>query len=215
MRRGRLVAAVLLLVPVLLGGEAGAQRSVQEAIPPLTEYRAPDARALAEAHHAELLELYADVRRCAPEIDFNKPGLGFRRPQDLPDALPHLALWVWIDPPDGGDDVGARASEAFRLWARRLLARLVGRGTVHADPRTGGYMLIMTWIGPSPLEGRAIGETLVLRTEKSAAAGFVKGSVPASAFLARAALRLFDGQRELLPRPVLSLNGREIPTLTC
>jgi hypothetical protein len=203
-------AAALLLVTALTGGEAGAQRPPHEAIPPLSDYRAPDTRALAETHHVELRGIYEDVRRCAPEVDFNKPGLGFRRPQDIPDAPPHLALWVWIDAPGQGGDVGARAVEAFRLYARRLLARLVGRAAVYADPGTGGYMLVMTWVGPSQVAGRQVGETLVLRAEKPAAAGFVDGSLPAPAFLVRAAVRLFDGEREVLPRPVLSLDGREI-----
>ena len=61
-----------LLLAGLLGlalvSTAGAQRSFEEAVLPLPQYRAADARALAEAHAPELRRLYDDVRRCVPEL---------------------------------------------------------------------------------------------------------------------------------------------------
>lgn len=216
MRRLGPAAAAVGLVAVLAGGEAVAQRPLDEAIIPLSNYRAPDARALGETHWVELKGLYDDVRRCAPEVDFNKPGIGFRRPQDVPGALPHLALWVWVETPERGSDVGGRAAEAFRLYGRKLIARLVGRATIHTDSRAGGYIVVMTWVGPAEVAGRMVGETLVVRADKSAAAAFVNGSLPALDFLNRVALRLFDGETEL-SRSTLSLQEQEVvvPTPPC
>ena len=203
--------AAIGLAAVLAGGEAAAQRPPHEAIPPLSDYRAPDVRALAETHETELQSLYSDVRRCAPEVEFNKPGIAFRRPQDVPGALPYLALWVWVDTPERGSDVSGRAAEALRLYGRNLIAALVRRARIHADARTGGYLLVMTWIGPAELAGRAVAETLVVRTGKPAAVAFVNTPLPVSDFLPGATLRLFDGETEL-SRPTLSLDQEVLVT---
>ena len=180
MQRLGLVGVAVGLATALAGSEASAQRPMQDAISPLSQYRSADARALHEAHRTELEGLYSDVRRCAPEVDFNKPGIGFRRPQDVPGASPYLALWVWVDTPEQGGDPAARATEAFRLHARTLVARLVGRAPVLADARVGGYILVLTWVGPTQTEGRSVVETLVVRAAKPAAATFVAGSLPVS-----------------------------------
>ena len=111
--------AVALLV---IGARAGwAQRSVEEAIFPLSEYKAADARTLAQTHLDELRTLYQSVRRCTPEVDFHKHGLGFRRPLGVEGQPPYLATWVWIpsEPTLPADGVGARAVEAFRRSTRR------------------------------------------------------------------------------------------------
>lgn len=197
--------AVIGLAAVLAGGEAAAQRPPHEAIPPLSDYRAPDARALAETHETELQSLYKDVRRCAPEVEFNKPGITFRRPQDVPGAAPYLALWVWVDTPERGSNISARAAEALRLHGRNLVALLVRRAPIHADARAGGYILVMTWVGPAELAGRVVAETLVVRTGKPAAVAFVNTPLPVSDFLPSATLRLFDGETEL-PQPTLLLD---------
>ena len=67
-----------LLLAGLLGlalvSTAGAQRSFEEAVLPLPQYRAADARALAEAHAPELRRLYDDVRRCVPSSISTSPG---------------------------------------------------------------------------------------------------------------------------------------------
>jgi len=216
MRRLGLAGAAVGLATALAGSEASAQRPMQDAISPLSEYRSADARALHEAHRTELEGLYSDVRRCAPEVEFNKPGIGFRRPQDVPGASPYLALWVWVDTPEQGGDPVARAAEAFRLHARTLVARLVGRAPVLADARVGGYILVLTWVGPTQTEGRSVAETLVVRTAKPAAATFVAGSLPVSDFLRGLTLRLFDGEKEL-PSPSRALQGQAIvvPSAPC
>lgn len=217
MRRLGLVGAAVGLAAVLAGGEASAQRSMQEAIAPLSDYRSADARALAEVHRAELESLYGDVRRCAPEVDFNKPGIGFRRPQDVPGAPPYLALWVWIDTPERGGDPAARAMEAFRIHTRTLVARLVERAPILADARVGGYIVVLTWVGPTQAEGKTVAETLVVRSAKPAAAEFVAGSLPMSDFVRGLTFRLFDGETEL-PSPLRAFQGQEdvvIPRPPC
>lgn len=201
MRRLAHLGAAGGLVAVLAGGEAGAQRPPHEAILSSSEYHSADVRALAEAHRTELEGLYQDVRRCVPRVDFNKPAISFRRPQDLPGALPYFALWVWVDTPEKGIDPGARATEAFRLHARNLIARLVSREPIQADPRVGGYLLVLTWVGSAPAGGggRVIAESLIVRAEKPAAAAFVAGSLPESEFLDGLSFRLFDGETERPP----------------
>ena len=202
-------AAVLVL---LLGPRAGwPQRSAEEAIFPLSEYKAPDARGLAQAYLRELQTLYQSVRRCTPEVDFHQHGLGFRRPFGTEGLLPHLATWVWIpsEPVLPGDDTGARAAEAFRRYAPKLLPQLVAREVIHADARVGGYGIVLTWVKP-PGGDPPIGETLVVFVPKSAAIPFVSGSGTFADLLAQARIRAFDGQTEVkLTR--LTIPDRELP----
>jgi hypothetical protein len=188
--------AVALLV---IGARAGwAQRSVEEAIFPLSEYKAADARTLAQTHLDELRTLYQSVRRCTPEVDFHKHGLGFRRPLGVEGQPPYLATWVWIpsEPTLPADGVGARAVEAFRRYAPKLLPQLVAREVIHADARVGGYGLVLTWIKPGGADP-PIAETLVVFLPKSSATPFVSGPATFTDLLAQARIRAFDGQTEV------------------
>ena len=181
----------------LWASTASAQRSFEEAVLPLGEYRAADARALAEAHVAELRRLYDDVRRCAPELDFHQPGIGFRKPRGKAQLAPHLSAWVMVPEstaPNGGD-LGARAAEAFHRYGSRLLQALLAREPIRADARLGGYGLVLTWMRPAQGDDR-VGETLVVFADNAAVAEFTGGARGARAFLARADVRLFDGQTD-------------------
>jgi hypothetical protein len=181
----------------LLASTASAQRSFEEAVLPLLEYRAADARALAEAHVAELRRLYDDVRRCAPELDFHQPGIGFRKPRGKPQLAPHLSAWMVMDQSVtlSGGDLGARAAEAFHRYGSRLFQRLLAREPIRADARLGGYGLVLTWIRPAQGDDQ-VGETLVVFADNTGVAEFTGGALGARAFLARADVRLFDGQSE-------------------
>src|SRR5262249_56616555 len=119
---------------------ARAPRPVDGAIPPPEDYRFPEARVLAVAHGAELVALYEDVRRCAPELDFQLDGIAFQRPRQSASGVPHLTLWVFLDakrPPIGATTAG-RAIEAVREYGRKLMRRLAAREPVAADRRVGG-----------------------------------------------------------------------------
>jgi hypothetical protein len=205
------VAGAVLAV-LALGVHAGwAQRSAEEAILPLAEYRAQDVRALAQTYLGELQALYQSVRRCTPEVDFHQYGLGFRRPLGIDGLPPYLATWVWIpsEPALPGDGIGARAAEAFRRYAPKLLPQLVARDVIYADSRVGGYGLILTWIKP-PGGDPPIGETLVVFLPKRPVTSFVSGSGTFSELLSTARIRTFDGQTEVklgsLPIP-----DKEVP----
>ena len=194
--RWALAAAITGLV---LSARAGwTQRSVEEAIFPLSEYKAADARALAQTHLSELRALYQSVRRCTPEVDFHQHGLGFRRPLGVEGQPPYLATWVWIpsEPALPADGVGARAVEAFRRYAPKLLPQLVARDVIHADARVGGYGLVLTWVKPGGAEP-PIGETLVVFLPKASATPFVNGAATFTELLAPARIRVFDGQTEV------------------
>ena len=205
------VAGATLLV-LVLGARAGwPQRSAEETIFPLSEYKAQDARALAQAYLGELQALYQSVRRCTPEMDFHQHGLGFRRPFGTEGQLPHLATWVWIptEPGSSGGDIGARATEAFRRYAPKLLPQLVAREAIHADARVGGYGLVLTWVKP-PGGDPPIGETLVVFVPKSAVTPFLGGTGTFTELLAQSRIRAFDGQTEVkLTR--LAIPDRELP----
>jgi hypothetical protein len=205
------VAGATILV-LVLGARAGwPQRSAEEAIFPIAEYKAQDSRVLAQAYLGELQALYQSVRRCTPEMDFHQHGLGFRRPFGADGLLPHLATWVWIpsEPASPGDDIGARATEAFRRYAPRLLPQLVAREVIRADARVGGYGLVLTWVKP-PGGDPPIGETLVVFLPKSAVTPFVSGTGTFTELLAQARIRAFDGQTEVkLTR--LAIPDRELP----
>lgn len=196
----RAAAAVVVLVLGLCRAEAVAGLSQDEAILPVGDYRSPDMRALAAAHLQELGGLYDDVRRCVSELDFQLDGIAFRRPHGNPEAAPHLTLWVWTDPdrPPGGTDLGSRAAEVFRQYARRLLRLMRGRAPVFADSRVRGYGLILTWFPKGKKVGGApVGESLVLFADKLAVVELENGTLLPTGFLARAQVRLFDGRTEV------------------
>ena len=181
----------------LLASPAAAQRSFEEIVLPLPQYRAPDARALAEAYGAELRLLYDELRRCAPELDFNQPGIGFRKPRGKPQLAPHLSIWMIADQSVGpnGKDLATRAADAFQRYGSRLLRRLLARESIRSDPRLGGYGLVLTWMWSPPGDDQR-GETLVVFVNGASAAGFVDGGLGATALLDRADIRLFEGDAE-------------------
>jgi hypothetical protein len=189
--------SIVGLVLGLLALPAYGQRSFEETILPLPQYRAPDARALAEAYSAELRLLYDDLRRCAPELDFNQPGIGFRKPRGKPQLPPHLSIWMIADQsvgPNGGD-LAARAADAFQRYGSRLFRRLLARDSIRVDPRLGGYGVVLTWTWSPPGEDQR-GETLVVFVNGANAAGFVGGGLGATSLLDRADIRLFEGDTE-------------------
>lgn len=191
----------------LLGARAGwSQRSVDDAIFPLAQYKAQD-RPLAQTYLDELRALYQSVRRCTPEVDFHQHGLGFRRPLGIDGLPPYLTTWVWIptEPALPADGLGARATEAFRRFAPRLLPQLVAREVIHADGRVGGYGLVLTWIKPGGADP-PIGETLVVFLPKAAVTPFVSGAGTFTDLLVQARIRTFDGQTEV------KLGGLPMPT---
>jgi hypothetical protein len=207
---GLVVLTLGLLAPV-----ASAQRSFEEAVLPIREYRAADARALAEAHAAELRLLYEDVRRCTPELDFHQPGLGFRKPRGKPQLAPHLSVWMVMAESvgPGGPDLETRAAEVFHRYGSRLFKRLMARDRIRADARLGGYGLVLTWLRPVQGDDQ-VGETLVLFADSATVAGLSDGTLGARAFLAGADIRLFDGQTERTGTPIpvndaLILGGSE------
>ena len=209
MMRGRAHrwAAGAAIAVLVLGARAGwTQRSAEESIFPIAEYKAQDGRVLAQAYLGELQALYQSIRRCTPELDFHQHGLGFRRPLGAEGQPPYLATWVWIpsEPALPGDGIGARAAEAFRRYAPKLLPQLVAREVIHADTRVGGYGLVLTWVKP-PGGDPPIGETLVVFLPKSAVTPFVSGAATFTELLAQARIRAFDGQTEV------RLTGLEIP----
>ena len=206
--RTRWWAAGITIAALALGARAGwSLRPVEEAILPLAEYKAEDGRALAKAHLGELQALYRSVRRCAPELDFHRHGLGFRRPLGS-DAEPlHLATWVWIPskPALPRDGIGARAAEAFRRYGATLVTQLAARETIHVDPRVGGYSLVLTWIKPQRADP-PIGESLVVFLPKSTVTPFVSGQATLTELLAQARIRAFDGQTEVSLGGLLTLD---------
>jgi hypothetical protein len=199
------LAAVLYAAPELF-----AQRPAEEAIAPLAEYKAVESRVLAQAYLPELRLLYEAVRRCAPELDFHRHGLGFRRPFGSEHIEPYLAIWVWLprEPAPEGADVGARAADAFHRYGPRLLPALAGRARIHADTRVGGYGLVLTWLKPSAAVP-PIGETLVVFVPKSAVEPFVGRTAPVTAMLGQALIRAFDGQTEVM-LPHLAIREEEM-----
>jgi hypothetical protein len=181
----------------LLASPADAQRSFEEIVVPLLQYKTADTRVLAEAYHGELRLLYDDLRRCAPELDFNTPGIGFRKPRGKPQLAPHLSIWMIADQsvgPNGGN-LATRAADAFQRYGSRLFGRLLARDSVRSDPRLGGYGLVLTWTWTPPEEDQR-GETMVVFVDGASAAGFVGGSLGATALLNHADIRLFEGDIE-------------------
>jgi hypothetical protein len=188
---------LVALCVALSASTVSAQRSFEDAALPLGEYRTSDARALAQAHAAELRRLYEDVRRCAPELDFHRPGIGFRKPRGKPELAPHLSAWLTLPESASprGADLAARAADAFERYGSRLFQRLLAREPVRADGRLGGYGLVLTWVRPTSGDDQ-IGETLVVFADTAAATEFTGGVLGAQAFLGRSDIRLFEGETE-------------------
>ena len=192
-------AAGIAVALLVLGARPGwPQRSAEEAILPLSEYKSKDVRALAQTYLSELQALYQGVRRCTPEVNFHHYGLGFRRPLGIESQPPYLATWVWIpsEPALPADALGARAAEAFRRYAPKLLPHLVAREVIHADSRVGGYGLVLTWLKPGDADP-PIAETLVVFLPKAGATSFVTEATTFTDLLAQARIRAFDGQTEV------------------
>jgi hypothetical protein len=199
-RRGALVASLVAAAFLAAGPGGGpAALAADEAILPLEQHAAGEARALAAEHAGELRRLQAELQPCATRLDVQRHGLAFRRPQTQPAAAPHLTLWVWVDPGQspGGVSLVARAAGVFERHGRALFARLLARSAVFTDPRVGGYGLILTWLSPAQRGGRLVGESLAVFADKLAVANFVHETIGAATFLARADVRAFDGQTEL------------------
>jgi hypothetical protein len=200
------------LLALALVSTAGAQRSFEEAVTPLPQYRASDARVLAETHAPELRRLYDDVRRCVPELDFYQPGIGFRKPRGKPQLSPYLSIWMIADESvaPGGDDLGARAAKAFERYGGRLLRRLLARDKVRADGRVGGYGLVLSWLRSHGDE--RLGETIVLFLDSATVTGFAGGTLGARELLARADIRLFEGDVEKARVPILVDDAKVQPS---
>lgn len=202
MRRLSLGWVAVTVAATLVATGAGAQLPPEQAIFPEKEYRQADSRVLGQAYAAELRALYADVRRCAPELEFQQRGIGFWKPRDVATALPHLALWVWVDPGliSWGQDIQARAAHAFHRFARRLVPTMLARAPVRDDQRVEGYGLVMSWLGPAKsADDRPVGETLATFFDKESAAAFTDGTLNGTDFLARARVKLFGGEVEVQP----------------
>jgi hypothetical protein len=195
---GGALVAVALAVVLAAASRAPAQPA-EEAILPIEGYAARDARELAAAYSDELRALEAELRRCASGLDVHQHGIAFRRPRGGP-AAPYLTLWVWLTRAHSlrGADLHARASLAFGSYGQALFRRLLARSPVFADPRVGGYGIILTWPKPAPMGGgRLVTESLAVFADKLAVANFAHDTIPASRFVTRADVRAFDGQTEL------------------
>jgi hypothetical protein len=198
--------AVVLAVGLVAPASVDAQ-SVGDGILSFEEHAAGEARALAQVHAGELRALQSDIDRCLAGVAVQRKGIAFRQPRGFATDAPYLTLWVWLTDgrAPGGGDIAARATDAFRRHAQTLFRRLVGRSPVFADPRVGGFGLILTWLGPIPRDGRIVGESLVMFADKLTVANYVFDTIAPSVFLERAGVRIFDGQTEVKLTP-LSVN---------
>lgn len=199
--RQRAAPAACLLLGLLGTIATPVAGSAQEALLPTEQHAAGEPRALAEQYANELGRLEADITPCAAQVAVHRHGIAFRRPQGGAARAPYLTLWVWVDRarPPAGASLLARAGDAFGRYGRPLFGRLLGRSPVFAEPRVGGYGLILTWLGPASSGGRLVGESLAVFADKLAVANFVHEAIGAGTFLARAEVRAFDGQDELPP----------------
>jgi hypothetical protein len=200
---GRPTLGPVVVVATLAFAATAGGPGASEAILPPAGHVAGEPRALSEAHGAELRALVADLDRCGSGLSVERHGISFRRPQADPGARPHLTLWVWLhDPAPVGGDPTARAADAFRRLGQPLLRRLLQRSGVFADGRVGGYGLVLSWLGPTSRAGRTVAESLILFADKLATANFVHETIGPATFLARATVRIFDGQTEVGGAPL-------------
>ena len=96
-----------------------------------------------------------------------------------------------------------------------LFRQLLARSPIFADPRVGGYGLILTWLAPARRDGRVVGESVAVFADKVATANFVHDTITVDVFLSRAEVRLFDGDTEAAPRPVGRGDGAVAIDPTC
>ena len=214
---GRRRAAAGLAGGVVLAIVVGAAAlPADDAIVP-PDATSPENRALAERYAEDLRALHAAVAGCAPALDVQRHGIGFRQPRGGSGSVPSLTLWIWLDPdhPRAGPSFDARASEAFARYGQPLFARLLARSRIFADDRVGGYVLILTWLSPAQRGGRLVGESLAVFADKLAAANFVHGTIGPATFLRRAEVRAFDGETELIPPALVLDDGAAPPALPC
>jgi hypothetical protein len=185
----------------LVGSAPAHAQSVGDGVLSFEEHAAGEARDLARTHAGELRALQSDIDRCLAGVVVQRKGIAFRQPRGFAADTTYLTLWVWLTDRQapGGGDITARATDAFRRHAQGLFRRLLGRSAIFADPRVGGFGLILTWVGPIPRDGRVVGESLVMFADKLSVANYVFDTIAPSAFLEKAAVRIFDGQTEVNP----------------
>lgn len=194
----------MALLVLGLGTATAAALAQDAAVLPLESYTSAEARALAQVHAAELQALREDLRRCLPGLDVERHGIAFRRPRGSVADPPSLTLWVWLpaSAPPSAADLPRRAGQAFRRYGQALVRQLVARSPVFADPRVGGYGLILTWLSPARRDGRLVGESIAVFAGKLATANFAHDTITADVFLSRAEVRGFDGEIEVGPLPL-------------
>jgi hypothetical protein len=196
-----LLAAATLLSGLLAPDHAAAGLGPEEAILPTASHATAETRMLAETHADELRRLYAEFRRCHPDLGLERHGIAFRRPRGAGAGSASLTVWAWLDSdPPPGADLRARAVYAFGRHGHALFRRLVARSRVFGDSRVSGYGVVLSWFRPTAGErGTMVGESLAVFSGKLDAANFVHETIAAAVFLERTEVRVFDGQTEVAP----------------
>lgn len=192
------IAAVALALAAASAGAA----TRDDAIGGVDQYNTQKARALASAHHAQLVNLYDGIYHCLPWVDVQKKGIGFRKPKWAQEDERYLATWILIDQKDDGRfgtfPRERRASAMFSRYGIDLLRRMAALEGVARDPGVQGYGVVLSWIKPGTDKPgmQPVNESLVFWIEKSVAQGYLTRRVAAAEFANRARYTYFDGMDE-------------------
>ncbi|HUG35352.1 MAG TPA: hypothetical protein VML54_00285 [Candidatus Limnocylindrales bacterium] len=196
--------ASLVSVLVLAGAVPALAAPLDEVLMPLGQYNTAKGRTLATTYRPQLVQLYDHIYHCIPWVDLQTSGIGFRTPKGATEDERHLAVWVLIDQSDPDGSFGKlpqerRASAMMSRYGVELLRRMTALGPLARDGNLAGFAVILSWIKPG--SGRfgapLVNETLALFADRARTVDFLTKKLPASEFIGRARVAVFDGKDEL------------------
>lgn len=196
--------ASLVSVLVLAGTVPALAAPLDEVLMPLGQYNTAKGRTLATTYRPQLVQLYDHIYHCIPWVDLQKSGIGFRTPKGATEDERYLAVWIWIDQSNEDGSFGKlpqerRASAMMSRYGVELLRRMTALGPLARDGNLAGFAVILSWIKPGSgrLGAPLVNETLALFADRAGTVDFLTKKLPASEFIGRARVAVFDGKDEL------------------
>jgi hypothetical protein len=213
--RGGLVAVAVAGL-VLAAPAAGVAAPSDEAVLPPEQHTSDKGKRLASTYLATLREFSAKIYHCMPWVEVKRNGIGFYKPRHLEGDPRYLSVNLYIDQQPSAEfaayPVEEQASRMFSRYVGPMLRRM-GSPTLLSEGALDGFTVILEWLKQTPAPGtRPVHETIAVFVDKTVAADYVGGRLPARELAARARVLGWDGDRALGPLPVTAWDDDFVST---